>query len=137
MPASLLNHISCGWRVGGTTSGQKEGAADQGFFKPWEIFLMSLSYFEGPSEGPCWSVLRSRLELREPDSHGQQGPHKKAISEAPRGTAGTDSIFPLGMHRGFQHRLRRLSRGSDRCSERGGLLLSQLPPVFSQVAGKG
>lgn len=136
MPASLLDHISCGWRVGGTTSGQREGAADQGCFKPWEILLMSLSYFEGPSEGPCWSVLRSCLELREPDSHGQQGPHKNAISEAPRGTTGTDSIFPLGMHRGFQHGLRRLSGGSDGCSGRGGLLLSQLPPVCVRTGGR-
>lgn len=48
-PASLTTYpVGGGW---GTTSGQREGDADQGCFKPWEIFLKSLSYFEGPSGG--------------------------------------------------------------------------------------
>lgn len=84
MPASLLHRISCGWWVGGTTSGQREGAADQGSFKPWEIFLMSHSRFEGSSEGPCWSALRSRLERRELDSRGGRDP-TRMLSPRPPG----------------------------------------------------
>lgn len=73
------------WVVGGgTTSGQREGAADQGSFKPWEIFLMSHSRFEGSSEGPCWSALRSRLERRELDSRGGRDP-TRMLSPRPPG----------------------------------------------------